>query len=67
MHGAVGLGLAIVRNVVTELFGGRIACRSQIGQGTTFNLELPVIAGDREAFDDPWGNSQSVGAPRQAA
>jgi signal transduction histidine kinase len=38
-HGT-GLGLAIVQSVVSD-HGGRIAARSQPGQGTTFVIELP--------------------------
>ena len=36
-----GLGLAIVKSVV-ERHGGRVWCRSQTGQGSTFYLSLPV-------------------------
>jgi two-component system, NtrC family, nitrogen regulation sensor histidine kinase NtrY len=38
-HGT-GLGLAIVQSVVSD-HGGRISVRSQVGQGTTFMIELP--------------------------
>ncbi|WP_420130454.1 ATP-binding protein [Longimicrobium sp.] len=36
-----GLGLAIARGVV-EAHGGRIAARSEVGRGTTFEFTLPV-------------------------
>lgn len=36
-----GLGLAIVREVVAA-HGGRVACESDSGRGTTFRLTLPV-------------------------
>jgi two-component system nitrogen regulation sensor histidine kinase NtrY len=41
-HGT-GLGLAIVQSVVSD-HGGRISVRSQVGQGTTFVIELPINA-----------------------
>jgi signal transduction histidine kinase len=39
-----GLGLAIVRAIV-EQQGGRVYCRSQIGQGSTFGFALPLEEG----------------------
>jgi len=41
-HGGLGLGLAIVRNII-ELHGGRVhASSGGEGQGATFTVELPV-------------------------
>lgn len=37
-----GLGLAIVKKSV-ELHQGRIACKSKVGDGTTFVVDLPLI------------------------
>jgi len=38
-----GLGLYIVR-VVAEAHGGAVTVRSNLGEGSTFRLELPVVA-----------------------
>ena len=37
----VGLGLAITRHLV-QLHGGEIDVRSQLGEGTTFTVRLPI-------------------------
>ena len=39
----MGLGLAIVRNIVQE-HGGSIRCNSELGRGATFDIELPMNA-----------------------
>ncbi len=38
----LGLGLAMVKDIIEEHFKGRIECRSSLGTGTTFSLSLPV-------------------------
>jgi two-component system, NtrC family, sensor kinase len=40
--GGSGLGLHIVFNLVTQTLRGTIECRSTLGQGSTFTIELPV-------------------------
>jgi len=41
--GGSGLGLHIVYNLVTQTLGGTIQCESEIGKGTTFTLNLPMV------------------------
>lgn len=40
-HRGYGLGLSIVKEL-TELMGGKISLDSQIGQGSTFTVQLPL-------------------------
>mgnify|MGYP002661504092 CR=1 FL=1 len=39
-----GLGLHIVHNLVFNTLGGSVSVKSQVGEGTEFQLELPLIA-----------------------
>lgn len=43
--GGAGLGLPIARTIV-EAHGGRIIARSQVGEGTTMTIELPLTDGE---------------------
>ncbi|HXI59781.1 MAG TPA: ATP-binding protein, partial [Polyangia bacterium] len=48
--GGLGLGLAIVRNLV-ELHGGRVSARSEgLNRGSEFIVELPALAAGDEAL-----------------
>ena len=42
-YGGTGLGLAITKELC-ELSGGSLACRSEAGQGSTFEMRLPLVA-----------------------
>jgi signal transduction histidine kinase len=42
--GGTGLGMAIVYNLVTEMFGGTIHIESTVGQGTSVNIDFPCHA-----------------------
>lgn len=46
-QGGSGLGLTIVRNIVVSQLGGQIGLKSLLGQGTTFTLNLPLVAPDK--------------------
>jgi signal transduction histidine kinase len=41
--GGTGLGMAIVQNLVTKALGGRISVASTFGQGTQFDIVLPMV------------------------
>lgn len=47
-HGSLGLGMHIVYNLVTQRLRGRIACISEPGAGTQFNIRLPKQVGDAD-------------------
>lgn len=40
-----GLGLSICRQIIVEKHGGQIRCFSVLGEGTTFEIELPLKQG----------------------
>ena len=39
--GGTGLGLHILHNLVTTTLGGKVICYSEMGLGTTFEIDLP--------------------------
>ncbi len=40
-----GLGLSISYQIITERHNGRLECQSEMGQGTTFMIEIPIHQG----------------------
>jgi signal transduction histidine kinase len=46
--GGTGLGLSIVKNTVKRL-GGDVGVTSQLGKGSTFRVDLPIVAADEPA------------------
>ncbi|HYD82174.1 MAG TPA: PAS domain S-box protein [Paucimonas sp.] len=46
--GGSGLGLNITHNIVSGILGGRIRVQSEVGVGTTFILNLPTVAPQRQ-------------------
>ena len=51
--GGSGLGLNITHNIVTGILGGRIRVTSEVDVGTSFILNLPVIAPQRLSTELP--------------
>jgi two-component system, OmpR family, phosphate regulon sensor histidine kinase PhoR len=39
-----GLGLPLARYLIEQVHGGQLSVTSQVGQGTTFTVELPLVA-----------------------
>lgn len=51
-QGGSGLGLSISYNIVTSIFSGQINVQSELGAGTTFTLDLPLVAPDQPEHGD---------------
>jgi signal transduction histidine kinase/DNA-binding LacI/PurR family transcriptional regulator/putative methionine-R-sulfoxide reductase with GAF domain len=47
-HGGVGLGLALVKEIV-EAYGGRVTVESELEKGSTFTAYIPIVDDTRDA------------------
>lgn len=54
--GGLGLGLALTKGYV-EILGGTIAVESEIGQGSTFSVTIPLISDKSQAISDELSNA----------
>ena len=61
--GDTGIGLAFCRRVI-EGFGGSIACASEPGRGTTFEIKLPIV---EVKTVDAAGHAPAASTPAHAA
>jgi signal transduction histidine kinase len=41
-YGGVGLGLSLVKEMI-EAHGGTVRLTSEVGEGSTFTLEIPAL------------------------
>lgn len=65
-YGGTGLGLTITKRLV-ELLGGHIQVHSQAGQGTTFDVSLPLTEAPSPAADSMLPASTAKLTPRVPA
>jgi len=63
-HGGTGLGLAITRKILNNM-GGEITCRSQMGVGSTFSIELTFDLDERSNNEVLTPPESSEGEPEE--
>ena len=52
--GSTGLGLTIVRNLVSGRLNGSVSCRSELNRGTAFVIEIPKVVVPPIGEPLPW-------------
>lgn len=52
-QGGSGLGLSITFNIITNVLGGEIRVSSTVGQGSRFEITLPLVAPGNPNLDNP--------------
>jgi signal transduction histidine kinase len=62
-RGGTGLGLHIAHNIAVNVLGGKITVISAVGHGTTFELNIPLIAPVPPANPDTAPMPFSAGNP----
>ncbi len=59
--GGSGLGLHIVYSIVTRVLGGQIRLLSEVGEGTTFMIDIPLQAPEKTAVSEEPYQTVQVG------
>lgn len=52
-----GQGLAMARSLIVDRHGGKLTCETRLGEGTTFEIRLPLHTPDDDADDSSEGGA----------